>query len=100
MQELESKMCREMVTKLEQAKLLGCDPSHLIRQLETQGALTVMQQLARRGQTSELFEQLHQLHHLELSPEAVAVQSQYAALFTDAQANYFLSVLCECGYWG
>jgi hypothetical protein len=48
---------------------------------------------------SDLFDGLAKIGHLELSPEALAVQGKYGALFTDEEANFCLSVLCEAGFY-
>lgn len=100
MEELEKKFYQELSTQLSRAKLLGYDSSHFSLKLEKLGPVAVMKQLAKKRQISEPFTALEALHHLELSPEAVASKARYAPLFTDEEADHFLAVLCESGYWG
>lgn len=99
MEGLEKTLYQEITKQIAKAKLLGCDTAHFEEQIEKLGPVSVMKQLSRRGQTSDLFDSLDELHHLELSPEAIVSSSKYASLFTDKEADHFLAVLCEKGYW-
>ena len=58
-----------------------------------------MAEQARRGAVSEAFDRLAAKGRLDLSPEAVASQNDYADLFDDEAVNFFLEVLCEKGYF-
>lgn len=100
MEALEKALYQEITKELAKARLLGCNTTRFEQQLEKLGPVAVMKQLAKKGQTSEIFDDLAEKKHLELSPEAIVSKSKYAPLFNDEQADHFLAVLCSCGYWG
>ena len=88
-----------MSKDLAKAKTLGCNTVRLEQQFEKYGTVSVMKQYVKKGQVSDIFDDLAEKKHLELSPEAIAIQSKYGALFNDEQADHFLAALVECGYW-
>ena len=99
MDKLETAFLQELTAALAKAKLLGCATTRLEQQFTKYGPASVMKQLANKGQVSDIFDDLAVKKHLELSPEAIAIQGKYGALFEDAHADHFLAVLLEQGYW-
>ena len=57
------------------------------------------QEIFRKGRTSDCFNKLAEVGHLELTMEATIVKGEYAELFTDEQVNYCYELLCEKGYY-
>lgn len=99
MDALEKAFTLELTKALAQAKFLGCNTTRMEAQIEKYGPASVMKQLANKGQVSDIFDDLAAKKHLELSPEAIAIQGKYGALFNDEQADHFLAVLLENGFW-
>ena len=90
MDKLETAFLQELTAALAKAKLLGCATTRLEQQFTKYGPASVMKQLANKGQVSDIFDDLAAKKHLELSPEAIAIQGKYGALFNDEQADHFL----------
>ena len=99
MEALEKAMYQEMTKALAKAKALGCNTVRLEQQFEKYGPVSVMKQYAKKGQVSDIFDELAEKKQLELSPEAIAIQGKFGALFNDEQADHFLAVLLEKGFW-
>ncbi len=98
--ELEQKLTQQMQQAAQKAKLeCGVNTVQLEKELQTKGAVTMMQQLCKRGMVSAVFDGLSQKKRLELSPEAIASKGEFAMLFTDAEADWFFQVLCQEGYF-
>ena len=77
----------------------GCPTKRLAETLQTRGGVETVRELAKRRRVSDGFDALQQCGHLELTPEALAVQGKFGALFTDEEVNWFLRVLMEAGYF-
>jgi len=99
MDALEKAFYQELTKALAKAKLLGCNTTRMEAQIEKYGPVSVMKQLAGKGQVSDIFDDLAEKKQLELSPEAIAIQGKFGALFNDEQADHFLAVLLEKGFW-
>lgn len=99
MDKREQAFLAEMAKKTEQARALGIDGSRTLAALEKQGPARLLARQAARGMVSGEFAALASAGRLELSAEATAVESRYAALFEDDTVNFFLQVLCEQGYF-
>ena len=99
MDALEKAFLQELTKALAKAKLLGCNSARMEAQFEKYGPVSVLKQLANKGQVSDIFDGLAEKNQLSLSPEAIAIQGKFGALFNDEQADHFLAVLLEKGYW-
>ena len=99
MDKLETAFTIEIMNALAKAKELGCATTRMEQQIAKYGPASTMKQLANKGQVSDIFDDLAAKKQLELSPEAIAIQGKFGALFNDEQADHFLAVLLEQGYW-
>jgi hypothetical protein len=100
MKELEQRFEADLLRRCEQARAEHlCNPDRLCQQVRTYGGVPTAQRLIRRGQVSDPFEALRQHGRLDLTLEALVVDSRYAALFTDAEVNACFMLLCECGFF-
>lgn len=77
----------------------GCPTKRLISNLQTYGGVETLRELAGKHRVSDGFDALAKCGHLELTPEALAVQGKYGSLFTDEEVNWWLEVLVEAGYF-
>ena len=69
-----------------------------MRPVGNEEALSSARRNLSGGKVSDGFWDLARMGRLELSLEALAVDSRFTALFTDDQANTALSRLLEAGY--
>lgn len=100
MDKLEQKLTQKIAESCVKAKLeCGLDTAFVEKQLEQKGAVFMLKNFSKKGMVSPLFDQLKEKNRLDLSPEAIASKGEYAALFTDAEADWFLQVLCEAEYF-
>lgn len=100
MKQLEEKFNAEVLQCCAKAKLeYGLDTAQMENDINRLGAAAMLRQLTKRGAVSVLFDQLKEKGQLCLSPEAVASKVEYASLFTDKEADWFLEQLCQGGYY-
>lgn len=100
MKELEQRFEADLLHRCEQAKAAHlCNPDRLCQQIQTYGGVQTAQRLIRRGKVSDTFETLRQHGRLDLTLEALVVDSRYAELFTDAEVNACFMLLCEYGFF-
>lgn len=71
-----------------------------MRPIEDGQALQAAHRALSGNRTSEGFARLADLKRLELSLEALAVDSRYTALFSDAEADEALQRLMDAGFYG
>ena len=69
-----------------------------MRPVKGEEALAWARRSLSGGKVSDGFWELAQMGRLDLSLEALAVDSRFTALFTDDQANTALNRLLEAGY--
>lgn len=100
MKNLDEKLTKSILQACAKAKTeCGANTEQLEKQLQQKGAATILKQLCRQGAVSQPFETLSQKKRLELSPEAIAAKGEFAELFSDNEADWFLQVLCEAEYF-
>jgi hypothetical protein len=99
MADLKATFQQALLEQCSKAAELGVRSPRLEKQIAERGAVAALTENFRRSRVSDLFDGLAKIGHLELSPEALAVQGKYSALFTDEEANFCLSVLCEAGFY-
>ncbi len=98
--ELKQQFEAELIEKCTTARLqCGYDPTRLLQMISRLGGVETAKALIRRGNASDGFTALQAAGRLELSMEATVVESKYAALYTDEEADACLALLCECGYY-
>ncbi len=71
-----------------------------MRPVEAADALRSAHRMLSGNRTSDGFVRLAELGHLEWSLEALAVDSRYTALFSDAEADEALQRLMDAGFYG
>ena len=69
-----------------------------VKEMEQRGGAEALRGLWKRRRLSPWFDALAARGRLELSPEAIAIQSKYGALFTDDEVNECFSALLEAGW--
>jgi len=112
MQQQQQRRSEKMDTKLEaefQKALLekcrkaeekcGVKCTRLINNIEKYGAVKTVKEIIRKRNVSDSYDGLERAGRLDLTAEAAAAESRFAALFTDDEVNYCFSVLCESGYY-
>lgn len=100
MMALEKKLQQEVIKKCTVAeKEYGCKMTRFLQTIEKFGIVRTAQEIFRKGRTSDCFNKLAEVGHLELTMEAIIVKGEYAELFTDEQVNYCYELLCENGYY-
>ena len=70
-----------------------------MRPVEATDAVKTAKRILSSNRLSDGFQQLHAKGSLHLSLEALVVDKQYTALFTDEEANEALERLLEVGYF-
>ncbi len=98
--QLEEAFQAALLKQCGEAEALGCRMTRLRGQIEQHGALATVRNLLRRRQVSDGFDRLAQLGRLDLSVEALAVQSRFGALFSDDEVNACFASLLDAGYMG
>ena len=82
-----------------EAETLGCRMTRLRRAAEQHGGAETVREYLRRNRYSDEFDRLASLGRLDLTPEALAVQGRFGALFTDEEVNRCFERLCGAGYY-
>lgn len=83
---------------VEECKSLGYKPAYFVQMLDDRGGLATMKKLINDNTPSDGFTKLWELHRLDLTVEAVALRSPYAALVTQAERIKARRRLEEYGY--
>lgn len=97
---LEKKLTEEIIKNCAVAeKDYECKMTRLLQTIERFGAVRTIQEILRKGRTSDCFEKLAKAKRLDLTVEAVIVKPKYGALFTDEEVNACYDLLCENGYY-
>ena len=100
MDKLEKKLQEEVIKNCEIAeKEHGCKLTRLLETINRFGIVRTVQEILRKGRTSDCFNKLVEAGGIELTMEATIVKSQYAELFTDEEVNACFDLLCENGYY-
>lgn len=89
---MEEKFAAAWEKNREKAAALG------VRIREQPQALSAAKRSLSGNRLSDGFNRLQELGHLELTMEALVVDSRFTGLFTDDEANEALSRLLEAGY--
>lgn len=76
-----------------------CKMTRLLLNIEKFGAVRTIQEILRKGRTSDCFDKLVKANRIDLTMEAVIVKPKYAELFTDEEVNSCYELLCEYGYY-
>lgn len=97
---LEAQLTKTLLENCDAAEALGCRMVRMRKQIEEHGAAALIRELARRGRTSDGFDELATQGRLDLTAEAVAVQSRFGELFSDAEVNACFATLLAAGYQG
>ena len=80
------------------AEETGVEDVRFVKEMEQRGGAEALRGLWKRRRLSPWFDALAARGRLELSPEAIAIQSKYGALFTDDEVNVCFSALLEAGW--
>lgn len=97
---IEKKLQEEVIKNCEIAqKEYDCKMTRLVETIERFGIVRTVQEIIRKGRTSDCFSKLAEVRHLELTIEATIVKKQYADLFNDDEVNYCYELLCEKEYF-
>lgn len=91
---MEEKFAAAWEKNREKAAALGVR----IREHTMGEALSAAKRSLSGNRLSDGFNRLQELGHLELTMEALVVDSRFTGLFTDDEANEALSRLLEAGY--
>ena len=71
----------------------------LLMDIEKHGAVETAREIIRKRKVSDGYHALASRKALKLSMEALVVESRFGTLFTDEEADYCLSLLCEGGMY-
>lgn len=100
MQTLEKKLQQEVVKNYEIVeKECNCKVTRLLETIDRFGIVRTMQEIIRKGRTSDCFNKLAEEGYIKLTMEATIVKAEYAELFTDEEVNYCYELLCEKEYY-
>lgn len=77
----------------------SCRQVGLRQEVTRLGGVATARGLVARGRVSQGFDHLAQKGRLELSLEKTAIEGTFAELFTDEEADWFLTQLLEVGYY-
>ena len=91
---MEEKWIAAWAANREKAAALGIR----MRPVNPEDALRTARRVLSGSRCSDGFGELADLHRLELSLEALAVDRRFTGLFTDEEANTALARLLEAGY--
>jgi hypothetical protein len=83
---------------VEECKSLGYNPAYFVRMLDDRGGLATMKKLINDNTPSDGFTKLWELQRLDLTVEAVALRSPYAALVTQGDRIKARRRLEDYGY--
>ena len=75
----------------------GIRQARLKQNIETYGAVAAVKDYIRRNRTSDGFDALVNIGHVELTAEAVV--TKHHELFEDEEVNFCFSVLCGADYY-
>lgn len=97
---LENTFEKELIKNCEIAeKEYGCVQKRLLLNIEKFGGVRTVQEILRKGRVSDGFDKLQKANRLDLTMEAVIIDSKYNNLFTDEEVNACHELLCEYGYY-
>lgn len=97
---LEKKFDEELIKKCEIAqKECGYNPARFLQTVAKFGGVKTAKEIMRKGKVSDGFDKLQEAGRIELTMEAVVVDSRYGELFTDDEVNSCYALLCEHGYY-
>lgn len=97
---LEKKLQQEVIKKCEIAENeYGCKMTRFLETIERFGIVRTAQEIFRKGRTSDCFNKLVEVGHIELTMEATIVKEKYSDLFDDDDVNYCYELLCEKEYF-
>ncbi|MBS4784701.1 MAG: hypothetical protein KH009_01155 [Clostridiales bacterium] len=97
--ELDTLFTQRLLEQLHTAAGLGLDTARMESDLQRLGGARLLKGEIRRGRPTQLFDALSRAGYIGLTPEALAVSSEFAELFTDAEADFCFELLCEAGYY-
>ena len=96
--ELEARFYRKMMDDVRAAQNLGYNPTAFVRMMNERGVVRVVHDLLDTPNQSEGFGRLWEMNRLDLTAEAVALDQQWADLFTDSQREVARQRLERVGY--
>ncbi len=100
MSALEKKLQQEVMKNCEIAEReYDCKMTKFLQTIERFGIVKTAHEIFRKGRTSDCFNKLAEAGRLDLTLEAVVVQSVYGELFEDDHINDCYDLLCEKGYY-
>ena len=97
--ELDSRFTAAALESAAAADALGLDSRGLRALCEGHGAAAGLKRSLQRGQPTPLFDELAAAGKTALTLEALAVQSRFAELFTDAEADECFARLIDAEYY-
>lgn len=96
LQQLQKELHNELLNAAKEAKSIGYNPTLFNRMIANEGGYGVAKKLIHK--TSTGFEKLWELKRLDLSTEAVILQSRFKVLFSQEEINIAKTRLKEFGY--
>ena len=97
---LEKKLQEEIIKNCNIAeKEYESKMTRFLLNIEKFGVVRTIQEILRKGRTSDCFDKLVKANRIDLTMEAVIVKPKYAELFTDDEVNSCYDLLCEYGYY-
>ncbi len=94
----EEKFAAAWKSQWDKMETLGVPATRMRQQAETLGAVALARRILSGRKCSDGFDSLQKKNRLDLTLEALCLQSVYGELFTDDQANEALNRLMEAGY--
>lgn len=95
---LEERFAERWAANWDQMDALGIPTARPRQQAEKLGCMALAHRCLAGQRCSDGFQILLEKNRLDLSLEALALQSPWGALFTDQEANEALTRLLEVGY--
>ncbi|MBO8435120.1 MAG: hypothetical protein IAC55_07365 [Tyzzerella sp.] len=95
--ELFNKIIIEKILECE--KVIGEKDAKLLQNIEKFGGVEACRNVLKRRQYSKCFNKLKDKGRLDLSMEAVVVDSRFSKLFDDDEVNFCFETLCDNGYF-
>lgn len=92
-------MEEKFITAWETARKKASELGVRMRPVERDDVMKSAHRILSGRRLSDGFEDLRKLGHLELSLEALAVDSRFTALFSDEEANEALTRLLDAGFY-
>lgn len=91
---------KTIVEKIKECeKLTGIRDEKLLQNTEKFGGVEACRNILKRKQYSKCFLTLKEKGRLDLSIEALVVDSRFSQLFSDDEVNFCFESLCEVGYF-